>query len=237
MQIVGVCGRKGGSGKTTVAIHFAAECVGRGLEVVLIDCDVQGSATYWADPGKLPMPVRHMPLESGRGLDKWSREIRAIKADLIVLDSPPHLNEALGGVIGLCDIALLPCGPSGLDLIATGETVGLIREIRAKRDDGKPQIILVPNRTDQRTASGRELSQALAAMGEQVAPEVRQRTAFCDAFNAGEWVGGYAPGSPAHAEMRKLADFVLKHMGATRDDTKGRIKRKERLCTSGHAGG
>lgn len=209
-MIISVCGRKGGSGKTTIAVHLAADLATRGTSVVLVDCDVQGSASYWAEPGKLPMKVEHMPIEREDQVLEWSRRIRAIKAEHVVLDSPPHLNAALGGVIGLSDLAVVPCGPSGLDLIATGETVGLIREIREARGKGKPSIILVPNRTDQRTASGRELASALKRMGEPVGPEIRSRTAFSDAFNIGQWVGEYAPRSKAHDEIKSLCACVLK---------------------------
>lgn len=212
MSIISVCGRKGGCGKTTVAVHLAAEFAARGLTSVLVDCDIQGSATYWAEPGKLPMPVKRMPLENGKEVGGWSRDIRDIKADYVVLDSPPHLDAALGGVIGLSDLAVVPCGPSGVDLIATGETIGLIREIRQARGNGRPAIVLVPNRTDKRTASGRELTGALGKMGEPVTPEIHARTAFSDAFNSGQWVGAYAPRSPAHEEIRALADAILKRL-------------------------
>ena len=210
MLTIGVCGRKGGCGKTTIAVHLAAELSKRGNKVVLIDCDAQGSATYWAEPGKLPMTVQHMPLESGEQVAKWTNAIKGIKADYLVLDSPPHLDAALGGVIGLSDVAVIPCGPSGLDLIATGETIGLVREIRAARGGKLPLMVLAPTRTDHRTASGKELTSTLADMGEPVAPEIRLRTAFSDAFNSGQWVGEYAPGTPAYREMKALADFVLK---------------------------
>lgn len=209
MKVIGVCGRKGGSGKTTTAVHLAAELATRGKSVVLIDCDVQGSATYWSEPGNLPMPVHHMPLETDDTVGEWSALVRSIRADIVVLDSPPHLNAALGGVIGMSDIAVVPCGPSGLDLVATGETVGLIREIRDQRGNSLPAILLVPNRVDHRTASGKELSAALADLGEPVADEIRYRTAFSDAFNNGTWVGTYAPNSPAHREMTALADRVI----------------------------
>lgn len=212
MPIIGVCGRKGGSGKTTTAIHLGAQLATQGLSVVVIDCDVQGSATHWAEPGNLPMPVRHMPLEADDQVSEWSKAVKAIGAEYTILDSPPHLNAALGGVIGLSDVAVIPCGPSGLDLIATGETVGLVREIRDARGVGRPLMLLVPNRIDKRTASGRELKSALADMGEPVGPEIHYRTAFADAFNIGQWVGAYAPSSPAHREMKVLAGHVMKRL-------------------------
>lgn len=208
MKIIGVCGRKGGSGKTTTAVHLAAELSARGLYVVVVDCDQQGSAAHWAEPGHLPMAVKKMPLESADEIIEWSRAIRAIKADVVILDSPPHLDAALGGVIGLADIAVVPCGPSGLDLVATAETIALIREIRAARGGEKPKILLLPNRLDRRTLSGRELVGALADLGEPVSPGIGYRTAVADAFNAGMWVGAYAPESVAHTEFRSLTDYV-----------------------------
>lgn len=215
MQIIGVCGRKGGSGKTTTAVHLAAELTSRGLSVQLVDCDSQGSANHWSQPGKLPMPVHHMALEGADQIGKWSSTLRGLPADYLVLDSPPHLDAALGGVIGLSDVAVIPCGPSGLDIIATAETIRLIRDIRDARGDNKPAITVVPNRVDQRTASGRELEAALADLGEDVAPAIHSRTAFSDAFNLGEWVGEYSPGSVAHQELQRLADHVLTRLGTT----------------------
>lgn len=220
MAIIGVCGRKGGSGKTTIAVHLASELVARGLSAVLVDCDLQGSSKSWAELNALPMPVEHMPIESDSEVLNWSKSIRSIKAQFIVLDSPPHLNAALGAIIGLADVVIVPCGPSGMDLIATGEMVGLVREIRAAKGTGSPSAVLVPNRVDHRTGSGKELKSTLENIGELVSSEIGYRMAFSDAFNVGQWVGTYAPGSMAHVEIQALASFVLKQM-------KGAIKHEQ----------
>ena len=45
MRVIGVIGRKGGVGKTTVAVHLAAEYAARKRRVVVVDADMQGSAT------------------------------------------------------------------------------------------------------------------------------------------------------------------------------------------------
>ena len=222
MKIIGVCGRKGGSGKTTTAVHLAAELASRGFSVALVDCDPQGSANHWSQPGKLPMPVHHRKLDGSQSVATWSKDIRSLPAEYLVLDSPPHLDAALGGVIGLSDVAAIPCGPSGLDLIATAETVALVRKIREARGSDGPLITLIPNRVDTRTASGRELHAALKDMGEDVAPDVHSRTSLADAFNLGEWVGSYAPNSPAHLELRALANHVLKRLKLAGTPQKGK---------------
>ena len=208
MRVIGIIGRKGGVGKTTVAVHLAAEYTARRRRVMVVDADMQGSATYWADPGALPVPVVPLPLEDASDVPTWSRDIAAMDADVVVIDAPPHLDATLGGIIGLADVVAVPCGPSGLDLVATVDVIGLVHEIRSNRDGNKPRLVIVPNRVDRRTTSGRELPEALADLKEAIAPPLGDRTAFVDAFNAGEWVGAYAPGSVAHQEIQAVAEFI-----------------------------
>lgn len=44
MTILGVCGRKGGSGKTTVAVHLGAEFAQRGRRVTVVERILGGSS-------------------------------------------------------------------------------------------------------------------------------------------------------------------------------------------------
>ena len=47
MKVLGLLSRKGGSGKTTIAIHLAVMAQASGRRVLLIDLDPQGSAAAW----------------------------------------------------------------------------------------------------------------------------------------------------------------------------------------------
>ena len=210
MQTIGVCGRKGGSGKTTTAVHLAAELASRKSSVLLIDCDPQGSAKHWSEPGQLPMEVQAIPIEGLSDVATLNAAVHKAEADYLVLDSPPHLDSALGAVIVLSDVAVIPCGPSGLDLIATAQTVALVQKMRGELRSPSPAICLVPNRVDTRTSSGRQLVGALEDLREDVGPAIHSRTALADSFNLGAWVGAYAPGSPAHTDVIALTDHVVK---------------------------
>lgn len=136
---------------------MAAEVASRGKSVVLmlIDCDPQGSANHWSQPGNLPMRVQHRPVSLKTDIDPLSKTIRELMSktvDFLVLDSPPHLDAALGAVIGLPDLAVLPCGPSGLGFDRNGRDGGAgTRDPLTARGDGRPLITLVPNRVDLRT--------------------------------------------------------------------------------------
>jgi len=47
-MIVLVGGEKGGTGKTTITTNLAVERARAGHDVLIVDCDPQGSANYWA---------------------------------------------------------------------------------------------------------------------------------------------------------------------------------------------
>ena len=57
---IAVAQRKGGVGKTTIAVSIAAELFERGDDVVLIDADPVRSACQWAALGGLRFPVREL---------------------------------------------------------------------------------------------------------------------------------------------------------------------------------
>lgn len=204
--IIAVVGRKGGIGKTTVSVHLAGELAARGCRAALIDADPQGSAAQWAAPGKLLLPVEHLPVTVDK-LKPWVERVRRVDADVVILDCPPHLDAALGAAVGLADLAILPCGPSGLDMMAMGEVLAVVRQARQHRH-GKPAVMIVPNRVDRRTAEGRELVDELEKLGEPVGPALAYRSAFVRAFNTGDTVGAFAPGSAADIEVKALADAI-----------------------------
>jgi chromosome partitioning protein len=66
MQVITVSGLKGGSGKTTTAVNVACALASKGRRVLLLDCDPQGSATAWAEPGALPIKVVPLPIDDER---------------------------------------------------------------------------------------------------------------------------------------------------------------------------
>jgi len=48
MQVISLLSRKGGSGKTTLAVHWAVEAgLSSKKRVVLVDMDAQGSCSSW----------------------------------------------------------------------------------------------------------------------------------------------------------------------------------------------
>ena len=97
MPILSLVHTKGGVAKTTSAMYLAAAAASRGLDVVLVDADPQGSALEWAAAvdGPMPFPVvpasRPLIIERGHGLT--------------IVDTPPGtaqvIQEGLAGKGGV----------------------------------------------------------------------------------------------------------------------------------------
>lgn len=209
MAIIALANLKGGVGKSTLAVNIAGAL---SPKVALVDADPQATATAWAEAGNLPFEVITAPL-SGQNVKGWIETVLGIKAAHVVIDLPPMLGDATAAALAICDLAVVPVSPSGADIRATNRAVELITEARAARGDGKPRALIVPSKVDRRTAAGAEIEAVLHDYGEPVGPVVSQRIAHSDAFTAGQWIGDYAKGSAAHAEIKALAGVIKRLAG------------------------
>jgi len=126
MKVIAMAAQKGGSGKTTVALHLAVEAQKQGLTVAVIDADPQGSARSWADhrdDGET-VPVAKV------GVDAVDDALKAAAQDgydLVVIDTPPHASVRTQHLIARADLVVIPVQPSALDLAALPAMLALIR--------------------------------------------------------------------------------------------------------------
>jgi cellulose biosynthesis protein BcsQ len=91
--------------------------------------------------------------------------------------------------------------------VLPGRGYDRLGQSRRLRGGDKPRCVIVPNRIDGRTTIARELCR-YEVFGERVSPPIHMRTAFAKAFDTGQWIGNFAPGSAAHREIETLAELV-----------------------------
>ncbi len=229
-SVISVCNLKGGAGKSTIAVNLA--CAIHDLteeRCTLVDADRQGTSDAWASQGKLPVRVLKKVLQEAKPEERypgmlWVVQVKelAAKSGIVVIDLPPGLEYSLAAVTTVSDLVLVPVNPSGVDFHSTACFIKLIHKSRELRGGDKPRCVIVPNRIDGRTTIARELFR-YEGFGETVSPPIHMRTAFAKAFDSGQWVGNFAPGSAAHREIGTLAQLVASGQSAPRALAEARV--------------
>ncbi|MEK9661370.1 MAG: ParA family protein, partial [Alphaproteobacteria bacterium] len=107
MDVVAIASRKGGSGKTTLAGHLAVQAErADGRRVALIDTDPQGSLADWWNARSADTP-RFVQTAAERLASDIAR-LRTTDIDLVIIDTPPAMTEAVASTLRPADIGLLP---------------------------------------------------------------------------------------------------------------------------------
>jgi chromosome partitioning protein len=200
VQTLVLLSQKGGSGKTTLAVHLAAEAASRGIKTLLLDLDPQASASRWADRrGDRPPDVAS---EHPARLEAALASAKAEGYGVVVLDGQPAADQAALQAARSADLVVIPLRPAILDLDAIGTTLDLCT--LAKR----PAIVVI-NAAPTRSRVVEEAAAAVAKLGGTVADVViRERVAFRHALVDGRVAGEFDPGGAAAQEVAALFDLL-----------------------------
>jgi chromosome partitioning protein len=205
MRTIAVIGRKGGSGKTTVAVHLAIGLHLRGRRTVLADIDPQYSAVevLRARPDDGPGVIA----SEGAKLFTLQVDVARTGADALVIDTPAVLEEEVAQAVVLADLALLVVRPTFLDLAAAVRTSEIIRRLR------KPGLVVLSQAPVARgTAEAPAVvraNEALKLLRLPVAPSViRARAAYQTVVEGGRSAEELSGDPTAALEISRFCDFV-----------------------------
>lgn len=208
MKTIVVAAQKGGSGKTTIALHLAVAAATNGRSVVVADADPQGSASLW---GRLrgddaPKVYAVEPL----GIPALLEAARADRIGVVIIDTPPHNTPHASEIIRGASFVIVPVRPTILDLAAAESTAALI--LAAKRPGA-----FVLSQVPARCLEAVESPEILEGYGLPVAPiAIHERRTYARALAAGKAVTEYPGAQAAAAEMRALTRWILDQKGLAR---------------------
>lgn len=197
MQTVVIVSQKGGTGKTTIAIHLAVSAERAGKPAVVIDLDPQASAAAWRDLREAEGPA----VESVQPARLTATLKAAVEAgaEFAVIDTPARSENAALEAVRAADLALIPCRPGFFDTAAMSFTSNLLKLA------GKPGYVVfsqVPARGESLLA---EVTEALQGYGLTAAPAaVHLRAAYSHAIPGGQSAEEYEPKGKAATEAAAL---------------------------------
>lgn len=201
MMSVALLARKGGTGKTTCAIHMGVLAQAAGLKVAFFDLDPQRSLTAWWHSRTADTPI--LVKSDARRLGDVLKVAAAEEYDLAVIDTPPAVTFDTAQVAGIVDLVLIPLRPSILDIYAVESTAAVVKAVKA-------DALLVLNACHPPQGIGEapttvEARKAMEGMAIPTAmSSLSQRMDFTRALNDGAAVNEFAPGSKAAIEVERL---------------------------------
>jgi chromosome partitioning protein len=205
MRTIAVIARKGGSGKSTVAVHVALAAHLGGRRVLLADTDAQRSASQVLKGRQGDGPE----LAETTGGKLFALQAASVRAgvDLMVVDTPAVVEEEIAHAIVAADLCLLVIRPTFLDLAAAIQTAEIVRRLR------KPGLVVLNQAPSPRAGveapSVKRSLEALKLLRLPVVPTVvRARMAYQSAFETGRSAEEVDALGEAGREIADLWTFV-----------------------------
>ncbi|PYE52047.1 ParA family protein [Deinococcus yavapaiensis] len=179
-MIISLISWKGGCGKTTSSIHFAALLARRG-QTMLVDEDRSRNATNWTARGGDALPFKTFP---PRALGTEAR-----RHDHIVIDTRGGLEDQdLVDLYDNSDLVIVPAIAESMTLEALAGTAQTLR--KHGRDLGKLRVLFtLARKTNGKSDKVAEAKAAVAELGiTPLTRTIRATEAFRDACDSGRLV-------------------------------------------------
>ena len=204
MKKIAFLAQKGGSGKTTLAVHTAVAATEAGESVVVIDTDPQKSATVWGDARSQEVPIvaTAAASELGRVLEAADQE----RMTLAIVDTAPHAAPDATRIVRAVDLVAIPVRPTAFDIAAAGSAVDIVKAAGVR-------AVFVLSACPFRSPEIAETRTVLAEYGLPIAPvEIIDRRAFARAVATGRAVTEFESYGKAATEIRALWAWLKEQM-------------------------
>ncbi len=163
MRTILVANRKGGVGKTLIAVNLAAAFAQRGERVAIADADRQRSALGWVErrPDTVPR-IRSIDWTQASSIGEHPK-----KLDWLIIDAPGALKGSKAeALISNARAVLTPVQPSFFDETATRGFLEDIEDLKRIRK-GKVRVHLVANRSRAQSRAAKALEGFFSEMGQR----------------------------------------------------------------------
>ena len=134
-KVITIAQQKGGTGKTTLAVHLALAFIKyHNHKVAIIDTDPQGSLGKW-------FMIRSEKNSLNKNLTfktaslwgaQYESKILKQDHDIVIIDTPPKIESDARPAIEASDLVLIPVAPSPVDFWATEAIIEIAKKAKRK---------------------------------------------------------------------------------------------------------
>ncbi|PAX54883.1 AAA family ATPase [Brunnivagina elsteri] len=210
MTVIALINKKGGCSKSTTAVHLSYWLSRQGYKVKLLDADAQRSSSIWLnsmEDNSIAATVLQSPDELLEQIPELAQE-----CDYLVVDGAAGLAESTRAILFRCDLAVVPCQPTGLDLQSASDAVRLIKQAQSVRG-GAPKAAVFISRAVKGTKLKDEAIALLSKTKEITVLKtvVHQKQIIADTFGqaATVWDLTGRPATESAREYDKLFKEIL----------------------------
>ena len=201
MKTLAVISRKGGAGKTTLAVNLALTSHLVGWKTMLADMDPQRSASDALRARGAAGPTL-AETTAGKLFQARSQALHDAY-DLMVIDTPVAPDADVALAVNSADLCVLVCRPTFLDIASVARSAEMVRRL------GKSGLIVLNQAPSKRVGlepvSVQKSVEALRFCGLPIAPiGLRSRAVYQQSIARGRSVVEWDPANPAAQEISRL---------------------------------
>ena len=199
MLRIGIVNPKGGTGKTTTAVHLARAIQKTGDDVAILDTDPQGSALAWESKrdGAYELPVVAANTDDVEG----ALEELGPTSSVLVIDGAAKIEPRTGRIVRASHVVLIPVQPTPLD------TWGVEQVVSSVQSASVPAAFLITQQKP-RTNLAAEVADGLASSYELPVFESRisHRVVYAESMFGGRTALDVSGATKAHEEIAAVTN-------------------------------
>ena len=205
-KVITISQQKGGTGKTTLAVHLALAFIKyHNLKVAIIDTDPQGSLGKWfmiRQEKKLSDDNLTFKTASLWGAQYESKSLKKDN-DIVIIDTPPKIESDARPSIESADLVLIPMAASHVDFWATGAIVEIAKKANKK-------ILIQINRANQRSKLISKTNDFIKSLNLSATKTIiGNRQIFASSMGEGKTAVEKQKKSSAVEEIKNLSEQIL----------------------------
>ena len=209
-KVITIAQQKGGTGKTTLAVHLALAFIKyHNLKVAIIDTDPQGSLGKWymirSDDKGISNKNLTFKTASLWGAQYESKILKQ-ENDIVIIDTPPKIESDARPAIEAADLVIIPVAPSPVDFWATEAIIEIAKKAKRK-------ILIQINRANLRSKLISKTNEYINSINvTAINTLIGHRQIFVASMGEGKTVVEKQRKSKAVDEIKKISEQIISEL-------------------------